>query len=91
MAKASLHAAVLADPADEAARLVCADALQSEGDPRGELIAVQCELARLGCEHRPYLGWVGDGLADEAALDDGGIARLRKREAALSSSTERGG
>ena len=45
-----LSAAILADPDADAPRLVLADALQADGDPRGELIAVQCELARLGCE-----------------------------------------
>lgn len=40
--------AVLAHPDDDAARLVYADWLTEHGDPRGELIAVQCELARLG-------------------------------------------
>ncbi len=50
-----LRAAVLADPDDDAARLVCADALLARGDPRGELIAVQCAMARLD-EHDP--AWV---------------------------------
>lgn len=38
---------VLADPDDDALRLVYADWLTEQGDPRGELIAVQCALARL--------------------------------------------
>ncbi|HEY1816295.1 MAG TPA: TIGR02996 domain-containing protein [Kofleriaceae bacterium] len=37
----SLLDAVLADPFDDARRLVCADALQAAGDPRGELIVAQ--------------------------------------------------
>lgn len=37
---------ILAHPADDQARVVYADLLQSEGDPRGELIAVDLELAR---------------------------------------------
>ncbi len=41
-----LLAAVLADPDDDPARQVYADALQERGDPRGELIAVQLALAR---------------------------------------------
>lgn len=45
-----LHRAVLADLDAEAPRLVLADALQAAGDSRGELIAIQCELARLGCD-----------------------------------------
>ncbi len=38
-----LFAAVLLDPTNDAARFVLADALQTEGDPRGELIALQHE------------------------------------------------
>jgi uncharacterized protein (TIGR02996 family) len=41
-----LVAAVAADPDDDGPRLVYADWLQQAGDPRGELIAVQCALAR---------------------------------------------
>jgi uncharacterized protein (TIGR02996 family) len=37
--------AFLADPSDEARRLVLADALQSAGDPRGEFIAIQVAIA----------------------------------------------
>jgi uncharacterized protein (TIGR02996 family) len=40
----ALLAAVLADPTDDEARLVYADFLSQSGDPRGELIAVQCAL-----------------------------------------------
>jgi uncharacterized protein (TIGR02996 family) len=39
--------AVLADPDDDGCRLVYADWLEERGDPRGELIRVQVELARL--------------------------------------------
>ena len=84
MSDDALLAAVLARPDDDAPRLVYADALQGRGDPLGELIAVQCELARLGVDGEPlFLEWAGDGLADARALDDGRIARLRKREADL--------
>ena len=34
--------AIRADPADVSLRLIYADALQEQGDPRGELIALQC-------------------------------------------------
>ncbi|HLL25438.1 MAG TPA: TIGR02996 domain-containing protein, partial [Kofleriaceae bacterium] len=37
---------ILADPDDDRPRLVYADWLLREGDPRGELISVQCALAR---------------------------------------------
>jgi uncharacterized protein (TIGR02996 family) len=45
---AALLDAVLADPDAEAPRQVYADWLLEQGDPRGELIAVQTELARGG-------------------------------------------
>jgi uncharacterized protein (TIGR02996 family) len=41
------HAATLRDDPDDARRLVLADELQQRGDPLGEFIVVQCELARL--------------------------------------------
>lgn len=37
--------AIVAAPADDAPRLVYADWLQSRGDPRGELVLLQCQLA----------------------------------------------
>lgn len=39
-------AAILADPFDDQPRLVYADYLDEQGDPRGEFIRVQCELAK---------------------------------------------
>jgi uncharacterized protein (TIGR02996 family) len=42
----ALVAAVLAAPDDDGPRLVLADYLIERGDPRGELIVVQCKLAR---------------------------------------------
>lgn len=47
MREADLLAAIRAAPDDDGPRLVLADLLQDRGDPRGELIAVQCALARL--------------------------------------------
>ena len=44
-AGAALLAAVLASPDDDGPRLVLADHLMQRGDPRGELIAVQCRLS----------------------------------------------
>ncbi len=44
---AVLLEAVLAHPDDDAPRLVYSDWLADQGDPRGELIAVQCARARL--------------------------------------------
>jgi uncharacterized protein (TIGR02996 family) len=46
--EAELLDAVLADPGDDAPRLVLADALQARGDPRGELIALQIRRGRGG-------------------------------------------
>lgn len=43
----ALLAAIVAAPDDDAPRLVYADHLQAQGDPRGELIVVACERARL--------------------------------------------
>lgn len=44
----ALQAAVIADPDDDLVRLVYADFVEENGDPaRGELIRIQCELARL--------------------------------------------
>ncbi len=42
---ASLFEAVRARPGDDEPRLMLADFLTEQGDPRGEFIAVQCELA----------------------------------------------
>jgi uncharacterized protein (TIGR02996 family) len=41
---------IIAAPDDDAPRLVYADWLSSEGDPRGELITLQCQLARLDAD-----------------------------------------
>ena len=40
-------AAILESPDDDSIRLIYADWLDERGDPRGEFIRVQCELARL--------------------------------------------
>jgi uncharacterized protein (TIGR02996 family) len=39
--------AIVADPADDAPRLIFADWLDERGDPRGQFIRVQCALERL--------------------------------------------
>jgi uncharacterized protein (TIGR02996 family) len=44
--------AILTNPDDELPRLVYADYLDERGDPRGEFIRVQCELARLPPDDR---------------------------------------
>jgi uncharacterized protein (TIGR02996 family) len=60
----ALLAAIHADPADDAPRLVYADALLQQGDPRGEWIALQCTLRRTADDH---LGWP-DMMRRERAL-----------------------
>jgi uncharacterized protein (TIGR02996 family) len=63
---AELLAAVYADPADDAARAVYADALQQKGDPRGEFIALQlagdpdslARADRIRKRHQP--AWLGE-------------------------------
>jgi uncharacterized protein (TIGR02996 family) len=44
--QAALIAAIQAEPDDDRVRMVYADVLQQQGDPRGELIAVQVQLAQ---------------------------------------------
>lgn len=79
-----LFRAILANLDDDGPRLVFSDALQRVGDPRGELIAIQCELARLGaCTRTSWWDWTADACVDAAALEDGRIARLRRCEAEL--------
>jgi uncharacterized protein (TIGR02996 family) len=43
-------AAIRDQPADDFRRLVYAEYLDGQGDPRGELIRVQCELAKMTCD-----------------------------------------
>lgn len=75
--------AIHANLADDGPRLVYADQLQEANDPRGEFIAVQCELARLGYAVKaPSWDWIGDALADDEA-DPAHIRKLRSRETAL--------
>src|SRR5947208_16752710 len=45
-------AAIVDDPDDDSLRLIYADWLEEQGDPRGEFIRVQCELARLAEDDR---------------------------------------
>jgi uncharacterized protein (TIGR02996 family) len=60
---------ILVDPDDDRPRLVYADRLMEHGDPRGELIAIQCALARHAatCED---VGPLGPLLRRERALLD---------------------
>jgi uncharacterized protein (TIGR02996 family) len=63
--------AILESPDDYSPRLLFADWLDERGDPRGELIRVQCELASLGYDPAlPAFGyWLfGDWDVDLASL-----------------------
>jgi len=48
MSHAGFLQAILAAPDDDTPRLAYADWLEERGDPRGEFIRVQCELAQIG-------------------------------------------
>jgi uncharacterized protein (TIGR02996 family) len=49
---------VLDHPNDDSPRLVYADWLEEQGDPRGEFIRLQIELNRHGPMHPEYKGWM---------------------------------
>jgi len=65
----ALLRAVIANPDDDDRRMVYADHLQAHGDPQGELIAVQCRLARLAADapERGELESRAKALLDEHA------------------------
>jgi uncharacterized protein (TIGR02996 family) len=70
---------ILADPADDAPRLVLADWLDERDDPRGEFIRVQCRLAGLGeCQEDFSLG-----LSCCCRFCTAGGLALRRREREL--------
>src|ERR1700744_6490609 len=51
VANHELESIIEADPQDPAGWLIYGDWLQSEGDPRGELVAVQARLSRDSGNH----------------------------------------
>ncbi|MBA2540977.1 MAG: TIGR02996 domain-containing protein [Deltaproteobacteria bacterium] len=51
--EAELIAAIAAAPADDEPRLVYADQLMQQGDPRGEFIALQCRIAKADAVDEP--------------------------------------
>src|SRR5262249_60458262 len=63
---------------DDAPRLAYADWLEERGDPRGEFIRVQCELARISADdpRRPALG-----ARERGVLAEHGAAWARPRPA----------
>jgi uncharacterized protein (TIGR02996 family) len=65
---AELEGAILEDPGNDEAYLVYADWLQTQGDPRGELITVQHKLAKAsGAEKKKLAKAEADLLAEHAA------------------------
>lgn len=52
----ALLAAILENPSDTDARLIYADWLTQQGDPRGEFIVVQCELVKATGANKAALG-----------------------------------
>lgn len=58
--------AILADPADDAARLIYADWLEERGNPRGEYLRLEVALAALG-RAEPVRGQLQDRLREAAA------------------------
>jgi uncharacterized protein (TIGR02996 family) len=97
----SLLAAIAADPEDDEPRIVYADWLLQAGDPRGELIAVQCALERsrtpeLAARERVLLErheaeWLARaGLAaGEGRLHRGFIERVEASAARVAASIDR--
>ncbi|HEU0037622.1 MAG TPA: TIGR02996 domain-containing protein [Kofleriaceae bacterium] len=62
--EAELLAAILADPDDDAPRLVYADWLSERGDPRGAQIVAACELARMDRRDPRYRATAAQAHAD---------------------------
>ena len=77
MIEPALLEAVLAQPSDDAPRLAYADWLEERGDPRGEFIRVQCELAR---SLPPFKPWPFDDRMGEELRR---VRDLQEREARL--------
>src|SRR5438309_12045319 len=80
--EAALLERIREEPYDDEPRLVLADALQARGDPRGELIAIQCALAplldRFSAQH-PDVSPLIDRervLLDGVELQSPGLKRL---------------
>ncbi|MEP6860266.1 MAG: TIGR02996 domain-containing protein [Deltaproteobacteria bacterium] len=77
MSGPALLRAVIEHPDDDARRLVYADWLQQQGDPQGELIAIQIQLAHATANERAELETRARALLDAhaetwtAALGDG--------------------
>ncbi|MDQ3364746.1 MAG: TIGR02996 domain-containing protein, partial [Myxococcota bacterium] len=68
-ATARLLAEILAEPASAAARLVYADHLLEQGDPRGELVQLQCQLEQLPWD-APARRTLDERIADLLAVHE---------------------
>jgi len=68
--------AILAAPDDDGPRLVYADWLTEQGDPRGEFIQVQCTLGRT-------IGGGGSGQATRPTAKGASVEEMKERESAL--------
>jgi uncharacterized protein (TIGR02996 family) len=76
--------AILEDPLDDGPRLVWADALDERGDPRGEFVRVQCELARIDGELSEHNSdSKGTCICRRCVILRKAIAPLRRREREL--------
>ena len=56
--EADFLAQILAEPDEEAPRMIYADWLEELGDPRGEFIRLQCQRAHLPVNHPEQLGMI---------------------------------
>lgn len=74
----SFVAHIRANPLDEVPRLIYADYLEDRGDPRGEFIRIQCELARREVGDPDRLGLVAREQELLEAHAESWLAPLRK-------------
>jgi uncharacterized protein (TIGR02996 family) len=65
---------IVSNPDDEAVRLIYADWLEEQGNPRGEFIRIQCQLARWAGDSTDWRDW---------AMIARNLTHLRKREKEL--------
>jgi uncharacterized protein (TIGR02996 family) len=75
-----LFRAIVEDPLDDVPRLLLADVLEEAGDPRGEFIRVQCELAK---EPPGFVEAVERSCAADGFTCQCRMCSLRRREREL--------
>src|SRR5687768_3332195 len=76
--EAALYEAVLANPADDAPRLVYADWLDERGDRRGEYLRVDLEVARTQPRGRWFFEKVERVQELQTLFDHGWVARVSR-------------